>query len=67
MKYMLMIYDKRDRLDSANPGLFEQSKAEHEALAAYLISRGSAFSGEALQPSGMATTIRKRGDEFVTT
>jgi len=69
MKYMLMIFGPDDWWETSTP---EQEAAEmeaHDAFAAYLQGRGAAFSGEGLQSSKAATTLRPsdNADGFVIT
>jgi hypothetical protein len=61
MKYMLMIYDRDDWWETATAEDMARGMEAHGAFAAYLQGRGGAYSGEALQPTKTATTIRPNG------
>jgi hypothetical protein len=69
MKYMLMIYDRDDWWDTATPEQVAAEMEAHGAFAAFLNSRGAEPSGEALQPSTTASTVRPsgNGEGFVVT
>jgi len=65
MRYMLLIYGDEQAAMSET-----DAAAEYQAYNAFtqdIVDRGLMQGGEALQPTGTATTVRVRNDETLTT
>lgn len=66
MKYMLLIYDSKD-MGSMSPEEIQTSIQEYGEFGAGLAQAGIEFSGEALHPVAVATTVRVRDGQTLTT
>lgn len=62
MQYMLMIYSDEAAEANATPEEMEAMVAPYAAYSEALVKAGAMVSGERLQPTSAATTIRVRGD-----
>ena len=67
MRYMLLIYSNEGRDASASPADQAAMFAEYDAFTKELTARGAMKGGEALQPTGTATTVRVRNGKPATT
>ncbi|HJL15678.1 MAG TPA: YciI family protein [Sandaracinaceae bacterium LLY-WYZ-13_1] len=70
MRYLLMIYDDEQAAAAryeADPGAMDEEMAGYFALDATLRERDQLIAGEALEPTSMATTVRIRDGETITT
>jgi hypothetical protein len=63
MQYLLLIYGPESEADDFSP---ETMKA-YDAFWAHVTERGVLRAGEALHPSAMATTVRVRDGQTITT
>ncbi|MFI6510481.1 YciI family protein [Streptosporangium sp. NPDC050855] len=61
MKFALLLFDPGNHWDSISQEETGAALAEHEAFARYLRERGTAFSGEALEPAKEARSLRPSG------
>jgi hypothetical protein len=67
MKYMLMLFEKETDWTQVPKEQLDDALRGHEKFIQFLRERGVAFSGEALQPQGSATTLRPDGDGMIVT
>jgi hypothetical protein len=70
MRYLLMIYDDEQAAAAryeADPGAMDEEMEGYFALDAALRERDQLIAGEALEPTSMATTVRIRDGETITT
>jgi hypothetical protein len=67
MKYMLMLFEKETDWSQVAQEELDGALRDHQKFAEFLRERGVAFSGEALQPQGTATTLRPDGDDMIIT
>jgi hypothetical protein len=67
VKYMLMLYENDTDWTQVAEEERDGALREHERFVQLLRERGVAFSGEALQPQGTATTLRRAGDDLIVT
>jgi hypothetical protein len=67
MRYMLLIYtDERTDAQPGTPG-FDEMATAYNAFGEEVRARGVFQTGEALLPTSMATTVRVRNDQRLTT
>jgi hypothetical protein len=58
-RYMILIYEDEAQYASATPEVFGEITEEHNAFAAQVEQHGAkVLGGEALQPTGTATSVR---------
>ena len=67
MRYLLLIYTNEAQDVSATPADQEAIMTAYNAFTADLAASGALKAGEALQPTGTATTVRVRNGKTVTT
>jgi hypothetical protein len=67
MRYMLLIYSDQARDASASPAEQAEMYQAYDAFTKELGARGAMKSGEALQPTTTATTVRVRNGKTATT
>ena len=67
MRYMLLIYTNEANDANATPEDQAKMFAEYNVFTEELTKRGAMKSGEALQPTGTATTVRVRNGKTATT
>jgi hypothetical protein len=67
MQYMLLIYSNEAADAKASPADQAAIYAAYDAFTKELTARGAMKSGEALQPTSTATTVRVRNGKTVTT
>jgi hypothetical protein len=66
MKYLLTIYGDESRWAEATPQDLQEMMSAYEAFSREAIAAGVMLGGEGLTRSSMATTVRVRGDEVIT-
>lgn len=67
MKYLLSIYADEKGFDSATPEQIQQAVEAYNSFTQEVRDKGIFLSGEGLQPTSAATTVRVRNDETMTT
>ena len=67
MRYMLLIYSDQARDANASPAEQAEMYQAYDAFTKELEARGAMKSGEALQPTTSATTVRVRNGKTATT
>jgi hypothetical protein len=67
MRYMLLIYGDEQAEAEAGPEAWQRVMEAHNAFAAEARQRGMDPSGDALQPTSTATTVRLREAALTTT
>ena len=67
MRYMLLIYTNEGRDAGASPADQAAMFKEYDVFTKELTARGAMKSGEALQPTSTATTVRVRNGKHATT
>ncbi|HET9741002.1 MAG TPA: YciI family protein [Solirubrobacteraceae bacterium] len=67
MKYLLTIYNEERAWTDASPEEVGQIMAAYEAFGRAAAEAGVLIGGEGLQPASMATTVRVRDNETLTT
>jgi hypothetical protein len=67
MRYMLLIYDDENLLASMSPEERDRLFQSYGAYHAEVSQAGVFLSGDALQPTGSATTVRVRDEQTLTT
>ncbi len=67
MKYLLTIYNDERRWTDVSPEEVGQIMAAYEAFGRAAAEAGVLVGGEGLQPTSMATTVRVRDSETLTT
>ena len=67
MKFLLTIYNDERRLVEASPEDVNRSMAAYEAFGREIKEAGAFLSGEGLQPTATATTVRVRDGERMLT
>jgi hypothetical protein len=63
MKYMLMVLADEKAEQALAPAEWDKVMAQHMALAGELAKAGKLLSGEALQPTHTATTVRRHAGQ----
>lgn len=64
---MLMLHETETDWTQVPREELDSALREHERFVQFLRERGTAFSGEALQPQSTATTLRPNGDDMLVT
>jgi len=67
MRFLLLLYGDESQWADATPEDLQRSMDAYEALGKELVETGAWVSGEGLQPSNAATTVRIRDNETVLT
>ena len=67
MRYLCLIYEDEKAWESLPPGQAEAVMGEYFAFTEDIRSKGQLASGEALQPTPTATTVRVRNGKISTT
>ena len=67
MRYLCLIYEDEKAWESLPPGQAEAVMGEYFAFTEDIRSKGQMASGEALQPTATATTVRVRNGKISTT
>jgi hypothetical protein len=67
MRYMLLIYGSEAAAAKASPADDAAMFKEYDVFTKELTARGTMKGGEALQPTGTATTVRVRNGKHATT
>jgi hypothetical protein len=67
MRYLLLIQGSNDPSQQADPAEREGMLKEYWEFTRSIVDSGEFVSGEALQPPELATTVRVRNDETLTT
>ena len=67
MRFLLLIYDDESGSEDATPEQFAAMLAEYEAYDRAVQEAGVFVSGEGLQPSSTATTVKVRDGETIVT
>jgi hypothetical protein len=68
-QYLLLIYENERAYENASPELWDQMMKLHGEFAQHVVQQGGKIlAGEALQPTGTATSVRGQsgGDQVVT-
>lgn len=67
MKYLCMIYDDEKKWEKMSKAESDTLMGEYNAFTESIKQSGHFVGGEALQPTGTATTVRVRGGKISTT
>jgi hypothetical protein len=67
MKYLCLIYENEKNWETMPPAQLEAVMHEYFAFTADIGKSGNYIAGEALQPTGTATTVRVRNGKISTT
>ena len=67
MKYLILIYEDEAQMAARSPDKQQQVFADYGAYTQELVAAGVMVSGEALQPSVTASSVRVRGGEALFT
>jgi len=67
MKYLCLIYENEKNWETMAPAQYESIMREYFDFTASIGKSGNYIAGEALQPTGTATTVRVRNGKLSTT
>ena len=67
MKFLLLLYGDETQWFDASPEDMQQSTSAYEALGRELVEAGALVSGEGLEATGTAKTLRVRDGEAIAT